>query len=85
VLDALREVRPPFSPEGAVAEFAALLSSYGAQLSAGRPLRGEWPRERFREHGIAYEPAAKAKSDLYVALLPAINSRRVTCSTATGW
>jgi hypothetical protein len=38
---------------------------------------GEWPRERFREHGIAYEPAAKPKSDLYRELLPAINSRRV--------
>jgi hypothetical protein len=38
---------------------------------------GEWPRERFREHGIAYEPAAKAKSDLYRDLLPVINSRMV--------
>jgi len=77
VLDALREVRPPSQPEGAVAEFAALLSSYGLSSVQGDRYAGEWPRERFREHGIAYEPAAKAKSDLYVALLPAINSRRV--------
>src|SRR5207302_5607480 len=38
---------------------------------------GEWPRERFREHGIVYEPAQKPKSDLYRDLLPAINSRKL--------
>jgi hypothetical protein len=38
---------------------------------------GEWPRERFREHGIAYAPADKPKSDLYRDLLPCINLRRV--------
>ena len=38
---------------------------------------GEWPRERFREHGITYETAAKPKSGLYRDLLPAINSRMV--------
>ena len=38
---------------------------------------GEWPREQFRKLGIAYEPAAKPKSDLYRDLLPIINSRRV--------
>ena len=31
----------------------------------------------FRKLGIAYEPAAKPKSDLYRDLLPSINSRRV--------
>ena len=34
-------------------------------------------RERFREYGITYEPAAKPKSDLYRVMLPAINSRQV--------
>src|SRR5258708_1189006 len=38
---------------------------------------GDWPRERFREHGITYETADKPKSDLYRDLLPAINSRMV--------
>src|SRR5260221_13786114 len=41
------------------------------------PRWGVWPRERFREHGITYETAAKQKSDLYRDLLPAINSRMV--------
>jgi hypothetical protein len=29
VLDAVREVRPPFSPEAVVSEFAGLLATYG--------------------------------------------------------
>jgi hypothetical protein len=35
---------------------------------------GEWPRERFRVHGIEYRPSDKPKSDLYRDLLPAVNS-----------
>ena len=38
---------------------------------------GEWPRERFKEHGIAYEPSEKPKSDLYRDMLPVINSRKI--------
>ena len=33
---------------------------------------GEWPREQFRKHGIAYEISEKPKSDLYQSLLPLI-------------
>ena len=43
----------------------------------GDKYAGEWPRERFREHGVQYEPAAKPKSDLYRDLLPLINSRKI--------
>jgi hypothetical protein len=77
VIDALRERRPPFSPEDVVAEFAELLASYRVTKIAGDRYAGEWPRERFREHSINYEPAAKPKSDLYRDLLPLINSRKV--------
>ena len=38
---------------------------------------GEWPREAFRRHGVAYEPAEKVKSDIYLAFLPLLNSGRV--------
>jgi hypothetical protein len=37
---------------------------------------GEWPRERFRVHGIAYEVSEQPKSDLYRDLLPILNSGR---------
>jgi hypothetical protein len=73
----VRERRPPFSPEDVVIEFSAILNSYRISDVTGDRYAGEWPRERFREHGIAYEPAANPKSDLYRDLLPAINSRMV--------
>jgi hypothetical protein len=77
VLDAVREVRPPFSPENVASEFAGLLKRYRVSFVYGDRYAGEWPREQFRKRGVEYFPAAKAKSDLYIALLPALNSRAV--------
>lgn len=77
VIDAVRERRPPFNPEDVVLEFAAILKSYRISTVTGDRYAGEWPRERFREQGIAYELATKPKSDLYREFLPAINSRMV--------
>ncbi len=77
VLDAVREAHPPFSPEQTVAEFAALLLTYGIHSVMGDRYGGEWPREQFRKHGIQYEPADKPKSEIYKELLPLLNSRRV--------
>jgi hypothetical protein len=77
VLDALRERKPAFSPEVVVSEFAELLKSYRVTSISGDRYAGEWPKERFRDHGISYEPAQKPKSDLYRDLLPAINSRKI--------
>jgi hypothetical protein len=77
VLDAIRERRPPFSPEDVVLEFAELLKTYRITEVQGDRYSGEWTRERFNHHGIRYELAEKSKSDLYRDLLPAINSRKV--------
>ena len=77
VVDALREIKPPFSPESVVGEFSALLKSYRVSKTTGDRYAGEWPREHFREHGISYEPAQKPKSDLYRDLLPVIDSRKL--------
>ncbi len=65
VIDVIREIKPPFSPEGVVAQFAALLKSYRVSKVTRDRYAGEWPREQFRKFGILYEPAPKAKSDLY--------------------
>jgi hypothetical protein len=54
VLDVVRERRPPFSPEAVVTEFADTLRTYGLTTVRGDPFGGEWPRERFRVHGIEY-------------------------------
>jgi hypothetical protein len=76
ILDAVRELKSPFSPEAVVAEFVALFKSYRVRKVVGDRYGGEWPPQRFKEHGIAYEPAAKPKSDLYRDMLPEINSQR---------
>jgi hypothetical protein len=60
-----------------VREFASLLQTYHVSRVQGDRYAGEWPRERFREHGVTYVPSEKPKSDLYRDLLPAINSRRL--------
>jgi hypothetical protein len=77
VIDAVRERCPPFSPDDVAAEFSALLKSYRITSISGDRYAGEWPRERFRERDIGYEPAEKPKSDLYRDLLPLINARRI--------
>jgi hypothetical protein len=77
VLDLLREVRPPFSPEGVVAEFADTLKRYRITSIKGDRYAGEWVKEPFRLRGIRYEPSDDPKSQLYLNLLPAINSGRV--------
>lgn len=74
ILDALRERRPPFSPEAVVSEFCDLLKTYRLSKVTGDRYAGEWPRERFRAHGVAYDLSEAPKSDIYQALLPIINS-----------
>lgn len=77
VIDALREVRAPFSPEAVVGEFAQLLKNYHITEVVGDHYAGEWPVEQFAKCGIHYEPSAKPKSNLYVDLVPLINSKRI--------
>ena len=78
VLDAVREVKAPFSPEAVVADFSLLLKSYNVLSISGDHYAKEWPIEVFRRHGVRYVQDAQPKSDLYAgALLPLINSRRI--------
>jgi hypothetical protein len=74
ILDAVREVKPPFSPEATVEEFARLLRQYRCTSAYGDRYAGEWPREQFKRHSINYLPADKSKSDIYLDFLPLVNS-----------
>ena len=78
ILDAIREVKAPFSPEAVVAEFSKVLKSYNV-LSVTATTTPRNGRSRcFRRHGIRYTQDAQPKSDLYAgSLLPLINSRRI--------
>jgi hypothetical protein len=77
VLDVIRENRPPFSPEGVVAEYASLLRKYRCSQCFGDRYAGEWTVEAFKKHGIHYEHSELTRSELYLDLLPLINSRGV--------
>jgi hypothetical protein len=77
ILDAVRERRAPFSPEGIVTEFSGLLRTYGVRKAVGDRYAGEFVREPFRTRGIQYELAAQPKSDLYRDVLPMLNSGKV--------
>jgi hypothetical protein len=76
VLDVVREAKSPFSPDAVVAEYAALLKSYGITRVIGDRYGGMWPRERFAAHGVEYVTADKTASDYYLELLPILNSGR---------
>jgi hypothetical protein len=77
ILDAIREVKPPFSPDATAKEFADTIRSYGIASCLGDRYGGLWPRERFAAHGVDYQVATMPKSDLYLAALPMLNSGRV--------
>jgi hypothetical protein len=77
VLDLVVERRPPFSPDDVTKEFADTLKSYGITTVRGDRYGGMWPRERFAAHCIDYLTSDKAKSDIYLTLLPLLNSGRV--------
>ena len=77
VLDVVREVRPPFSPEATVAGFADTLAQYRVHTVVGDFYAGEWPREVFRRHNVHYQTSDLTKSDIYRDLLPLVNSGRL--------
>ena len=77
VLDCVLERKPPLSPEAVTAEFAAVLKEYRISTVRGDRYAGLWPAERFREHGITYEPADMNRSEIYLAFLPMLTSGKV--------
>jgi hypothetical protein len=77
VVDAIREVKPPLSPESVIAEFVSVLKSYHCHKVTGDRYGGEFPREQFRKRGITYNVSDRVKSDIYVDFLPLLNSGRV--------
>jgi hypothetical protein len=77
ILDAVREIRPPFSPEGAVAQFCELAKMYRVQRVIGDRWGSGFVQEKFQQHGLYYQVTEKTKSDIYRDLLPLLNSGKV--------
>jgi hypothetical protein len=77
ILDCIRERKAPFSPDDVSKEFADTIKSYGIASCRSDRYAGAWPRERFAVHGVDVQPALQVKSDIYLSLLPLLNSGRV--------
>ena len=58
-------------------DFAAVLRLYGVARVVGDRYAGEWVREPFRRHGIAYDLSEAPRSDIYRDTLPLLNSGKV--------
>jgi hypothetical protein len=77
IMALLREYRAPFDPGFVVGEMAKLLKSYRLGEVHGDKYAGEWPTQRFREHGIRYVPAQHSKTEIYANTLPLLNCGKV--------
>jgi hypothetical protein len=75
ILDCVREVKPPFSPDSVVEEFVKVLQSYGLHEVEGDKYAGAFCSERFERLGIRYKASERSKSDIYRELLPLLNSK----------
>ena len=63
MLDAIREVKPPFSPESVTREFCETLGrAIASSECKGDRYGGFWPTEQFHKYGVKYEPTDKTAS-----------------------
>ena len=77
VVDLLREIRPPFSPEVTVQEYSDILKAYRVHTVCGDKYAGLWPAEQFAKRQIRYEASDRTASELYLEMLSILNSGRV--------
>jgi hypothetical protein len=68
---------PPFNPRDAVRKFAGILKSYGLASVSGDSFAGMTFRCEFEQHGIAYKPCDRSKSEMYEFLEPVLNAGEV--------
>ncbi|MDI6026159.1 hypothetical protein QBK99_08160 [Corticibacterium sp. UT-5YL-CI-8] len=77
VIDAIREAKPPFSPEAITAEFATLCKSYKCFTATGDRYAGHWPREQWAKHGVTYQTSHRTASDIFADVVPLFTSQRI--------
>ncbi len=77
VLDCIREVVPPFSPDAVVKEFCALLKTYRISEVFGDAYAKDWVSEPFQKNGVNYRLAGMNRSEIYLSFLAAVMSGQV--------
>ncbi len=74
VLDVVREWRAPHVPEVVVTEMCDLLKSRHIRTVVGDHYSAGWVRDAFGRRGVEYRVSLRTKSELYLDVLPLINS-----------
>jgi hypothetical protein len=78
VLDLAREWPAPFNPLDVAAECAALVRQYRAEgATRSDAYAAGFALEAFRRHDVELQQDAPSKSELYLALLPALSAGRI--------
>jgi hypothetical protein len=74
VLDLVAGVEPPFSPSEVIRQCAIVLKSYGIYTVTTDRFSGGFAPELWRQNGIEWKPSEKSRSELFLALVPMLNS-----------
>jgi hypothetical protein len=83
MIDAVRERKPRFVPAQVIAEYAALLKSYGVSEVWGDKFAGGFHADEWVRNGIAFRAAPLTTSENYLSALPAFLARRVRLLDST--
>jgi hypothetical protein len=74
VLANVQEAKSPFNPASVVEAFCGILKEYRVSEVEADAYAGEWVVGSFREYGVSVLPSKKTKSEIYLELLPLLNS-----------
>ena len=77
VVDVAREWRPHFSIDGVVDEICALAKAYRINKIVGDRYAGDVIPDMFRKRLLSYDATDYVKSDLYLDLLPLLNTKGI--------
>ena len=77
MLDLVREIKPGFNPEEAVADIAAVVKSYRCFEVISDQFLLDWVTTEFERHGDRVRKSPKNVSEIYLDFIPLITSRAV--------
>lgn len=72
VLDCIREIRPPFSPQSAVRELSLTLEEYAISYVECDRYSAEWVVTEFAKYGITIKNSETSSSEILLNFLPLI-------------
>ena len=76
VLDAVLEIRAPYSPTAACEQVAGMLRSYNVRTVTGDRYSAQFVVDAFSKHGVVYEHSKRDRSAIYQDALPLFTSGR---------